>query len=47
MVLENLASNSSDHIVPKADMYGIRKLASNSSDHIVPDADMYIIMTLG
>jgi len=26
MVLGNLASNSSDHIVPEADMYGIRNL---------------------
>ena len=47
MVLGNLASNSSDHIVPKADMYGIRKLASNSSDHIVPEADRYGIRNLG
>jgi len=47
MVLGILASNSSEYIVPEADMYGIRNLASNSSDHIVPEADMYGIRNLG
>jgi len=44
MVLGKLASNSSDHIVPSADMYGIRKLGWQFMTILCP---MQTCMVLG